>query len=513
MKDRLPPHDIAAEQGVLGCLLLDASGGVGEAKGEAMEECMRQHVEAAHFYDLRHQLLWAAIRALADAGTPADLVLLSNAMRATGDLDKVGGLAYLNELCDAAPSAANLPFYLEVVLAKHTLRNVIRVAADAVTEAYEFAGNIKDFVGQFESSAMALSETHVPTEFQPLPTFLPAYIEAIESRHRGKQEITGLATPFWYLNNMTAGFQRGQFVVIGARPGTGKTAIGCDIARHVIKQGKGVLFFSLEMSADEIMGRILAAEAKVDGLKLRNGFWTEAKQNAIVSATERLATWNRFFVDSRSECTGQDVYIGTRRAIRQHQIDLVVVDYVQLMKSTREYGSRVQEVAECSAWLRRTAKDLGITVLGLAQLSRESEKDRAGKPPLMSDLRECGNIEQDAHLIGLMYAPRLVDVTKDVKPQEAYHDFKWLNHHTPDDPKEDSAWHFAPSLEFRNPKSGETVSVNTAWNDEFARINLNVVKNRNGPGGACELVFQKRSARFTDAHSPSRTKEERGELI
>lgn len=509
MSDRLPPHDIAAEQGVLGCLLLDADNPSGHATGEAMEECMRQHVEVRHFYDLRHQIIFAAIRSMADAGTPADLVLLSGELKAAGNLAKVGGLAYLNELCDAAPSAANLTYYLELVLAKQTLRSVIRVATSAVTGAYEFSGDVKAFVGEFEADAMALSETHVPTEYESLPSFLPAYIDAIETRRRGKQEITGLPTPFWYLNNMTAGFQKGQFVVIGARPGTGKTAMGCDISRHLLKLGYGVLFFSLEMSAEEIIGRVVAAEAQVDGLKLRNGFWSDAKEPDIVNATQRIATWDRFLVDHRSECTGQDVYISTRRAIRQHKIDLVVVDYVQLMKSTREYGSRVQEVAECSAWLRRTAKELKVTVLGLAQLSRESEKDRAGKVPLMSDLRECGNIEQDAHLIGLMYAPRLKDGTKEGGAD--YNDMKWLAHHKPDDPKEDSPWNFAGTIEAR--KGANVVEVNLGWQEEFARINLQVVKNRNGPGGACELVFQKRSARFVDAHSPSRTKEAQGTMI
>lgn len=469
---------------------------------------MRQHLEARHFYDLRHQIIFATIKTMSDQGTPADIVLLSGVMRSAGELEKVGGLVYLNELCDAAPSAANLVYYLDLVLAKHTLRNVIRVAARAVNAAYEVTGDIKDFVGEFEADAMALSETHVPTEYESLPTFLPAYIDAIETRRRGKQEITGLPTPFWYLNNMTAGLQKGQFIVIGARPGTGKTAMGCDVSRHLLKLGYGVLFFSLEMSAEEIIGRVVAAEAQVDGLKLRNGFWSDVKEPDIVAATQRIAGWNRFLVDHRSECTGQDVYIGTRRAIRQHKIDLVVVDYVQLMKSTREYGSRVQEVAECSAWLRRTAKDLGVTVLGLAQLSRESEKDRAGKVPLMSDLRECGNIEQDAHLIGLMYSPRL----KDGKDGEAdYHDMKWLAHHKPDDPKEDSPWNFAGTIDAR--KGANSVTVNLGWQEEFARINLVVVKNRNGPGGPCELVFQKRSARFVDAHSPSRTKADQGEMI
>lgn len=501
--DQLPPHDPAAEAGVLGCLLLDAQDLHGTATGEAMEECLRRAVEPGHFYELRNQVLYAAIRKMADAGRPADIVLLSGEMKTSGDLAKIGGIGRLNELCEAVPSAANLTYYLDVVLEKHALRGVIRVASQAVSEAYGFSGDVKAFVGEFEAASLKLSEAHIPTEFQPIPTFLPAYIDAIERRHRGKQEITGIATPFWYLNNMTCGLQPGEYVVIGARPSCGKTAMALDVMRYAIQAGHGVLFFSIEMNVQQIIGRMVAAEAKCDGQKLLNGFWAAHKEDAIVQASTRIAGWNTFFIDSRSICTGQDVFIGARRAQRQHGIAMVVIDYIQLMQSVRQYNTRMEAVAETSAWLKRTAKDLGIPVIACAQLSRDSEKERGGKQPLMSDLRECGNIEQDADVIALLYEPKLQD--------DDYDDMKWLAHHEPDDPKEDSEWNLAERDEVR--KGANVVQVNRGWREEFRRINLAVAKNRNGATGPCELVFQRRSARFVDAHSPQRTKADKGTLI
>lgn len=503
--DRLPPHDPAAEQGVLGCLLLDAQQLTGASTGEALEECLRRHVTPSHFYDLRHQVLYATICHMAEAGKPADLVLLSGEMTDAGNLAKIGGLAYLNELCSVVPSAANVGYYLDVVLEKWTLRNVIKVGSSAAAGALDFNGDVRQFVGNFEAEALKLSETHVPTEFRPIPEFLPAYIDAIESRHRGKQEITGLGTPWWYLNNMTCGLQAHELVVIGARPGQGKTAQGIDMIRHQVKLGTPCLFFSAEMNEQQVIERLVAAEAQVDGLKLRNGFWSEQKEADIIDATHRVAAWKHFLIDGRSACTGQDVYIGTRRAIRQHGVKLVVVDYIQLLQSVRKYNTRQEEVAECSTWLRRTAKDLGVAVVALAQLSRESEKDRPGKPPMLSDLRECGQIEQDAHVVAMLFEPKL--------DEQQYHDMKWLSHHKPDDPKEDGDWATMGCDEIYAKGGGGSVIVNRGWREEFRRMNLMVLKNRSGPGGVCELVFQKRSARFVDAHSPNRVKADKGTLI
>lgn len=504
--DRLPPHSPDAERAVLGCLLYDAADPErSEAqRREAIDEVLRRRITGAHFYDLRHQAIFATILELGEKGTPVDVLFLSQALRDRGKLEAVGGLTYLNDLVGCVSSPGNLGHYLDVVADKHALRNVLRLCTETIAQAFGDPGDdVKAFVAQFEAGAMALSEEHVPTEFIPLPTCVPAYIDAIEARHRGRQAITGLATPFWYLNNITCGLQPHEFVVMGSRPSCGKTAIALDFMRAAISGGVGVLFFSIEMARQEIMGRIVAAEARVDGLKLRNGFWTHAKEASIVEAAKRVGSWDRFFIDDRSMVTGQDVFVAARRAKRQHSIGLVVVDYLQLMQSTRRYNSRVEEVAEVSHWLKRTAKELGIPVMACAQLGRDSEKERAGRPPLMADLRECGNIEQDADVIALLYEPKLDD--------DDYDDMRWLAHHQPDDPKEDGDWNTLPGVTLS--KMGQSVEVRPGWREEFRRINLVIVKNRNGQTGPCELVYQRRSTRFVDAHSPRRVKESKGQLL
>jgi replicative DNA helicase len=353
---------------------------------------------------------------------------------------------------------------------------------------------------------MEMSETHVPTQYVQIHTCLPAYIDAIESRHRGKQEITGIATPFWYLNNMTCGLQPREMVVIGARPSTGKTAIALDIIRHAIKSGHGALMFSVEMARQDIIGRLVAAEARVDGMKLRNGFWAANREGDITEASQRIGAWHNFLIDDRSFVTGQDIFIAARRAKRQHGIGLVVVDYMQLLRSANPSPGqpRLEVVAEASAWLKRTAKELDLSVVACAQLARDAEGARSARPPTMDQLRECGNIEQDADVIGLLYEPRL--------ESEEYDDMKWLAHHQPDDPKEESLWATGACNRIAGP-GGKAVEVNEHWKEQLRRINLVVAKNRNGQTGPCELVFQKVSARFVDAHSPQRVKADRGTLI
>lgn len=507
--DRLPPHSPEAERGILGCLLLEPQEVAqdGRPAGEAMEECLRRGVDAGHFYDLRHQELFALARRLAADGKPFDLLLISDVLSTEGRLAAVGGLTYLNQLLGDVVSSANVGYYLDILLAKHALRQVIAVATTAIAEAYREPEDVVKLVAGVEASAIALSEGHVPTSFAPITEHMPAFIDMLELRHKGKQHITGIETPWWYLNNQTAGLQRHELTVIGARPSTGKTAMGLDIIRHAMVLGIPTLFFSLEMNPEQILVRLIAAEAKVDGLKLRNGFWSRGREESIRSATARVASWgDKLFLDHRSVLNGQDVWVGSRRAHRQHKVGLVVVDYLQLMQGTKgRYNTRNEEVGECSAWLKRVAKELPLAVVAMAQLNRESDRDKSGRAPTMADLRESGNVEQDADVIGLLWRPRIDD--KD------FDDMRWISHHQPDDPKEKSPWFMAGTAQIPGDAPGQSLEVNLGWKDEFQRVNLNVEKNRNGPTGPCELLFQKRSTRFVDLYSPTRVKEDQGEIL
>lgn len=500
--DALPPHSLEAEQGVLGSLLNEAL--FWEAHGECMEECVRQGIRTEHFYDLRHRVLWDVAVELAQENKPCDLLLVTQRLQAAGRLDAIGGVAYINTLAGAVPTHSNIAHYLEILREQFALRGVLRVCAETEAAVRSNPASVTELVGGFEAQAHALTQGHVPTHYQPITDHLPGFIDMLEVRHKGQQHITGLETPWWYLNNQTCGLQRHELCIIGARPSTGKTAMATDIIRHACAQGTPVLFFSIEMNPEQILTRLIAAEARVDGMKLRNGFWTTGREEAIRGAAERVSAWkDRLFVDHRSFVTGQDVWVSARRAHRQHAIGLVVIDYLQLMRGTRAYNSRNEEVGECSAWLKRVAKELPLPVLALAQLNRESERDKR-RAPTMADLRESGNVEQDADLIALLHRPAL--------NEEDFDDMKWLKHHEPDDPRGDGLWLNGPSKVIPG-ENGAGFSFPAGWRDEFARINLAVEKNRNGPTGPCELLFQKRSTRFVDLHSQNRVKAEQGEVF
>lgn len=504
----LPPHSPEAERGVIGCLLVEAERCAAERTpaGEVMEECVRYGVAPDWFYDLRHRELWSLARSLADAGKPFDLILVTAKLTASNQLEAIGGLSYLNDMAAAVPSAANLAHYLAELRDKHALRHVLKVCAETAIAARNLPQDVTAFVAGFEAQTLGLSERHVPTSYRPISEHVPEYIEHIEIASRGRQAITGIETPWWYLNNMTAGLQRHELVVIGARPSTGKTAMGLDILRHALSLGESCLFFSIEMHTESIINRMVAQIARIDSQKLRNGFIPDHKSEDVHKAVVALGgdIGTRLFIDSRSFVTGQDVWVAARRAYRQHKISVVMVDYLQLMRGTREYRNRNEEVGECSAWLKRVAKELPVVVIALAQLNRESEKEKSGRAPTMADLRESGNVEQDADLIGMLWRPR-VDETD-------YSQMRWLEVHKPDDAKETSKW-FAGETNIVHGPAGKNLEVNLGWRDEFGRINLSIEKNRNGPTGRCELLLQLRSTRFVDLYSPNRVKENQGELI
>ncbi len=465
----MPPHSLESEQGVLGCCLASPD------TIESVQERIRSYPEA--FYDMRHREIWNTMLALRTLGKPVDLITLTQSLRDAGQLEACGGLTFLSGLADQVPSAANWSYYLDIVVERLLLRRVLAQCAETMAKVKNGTEEAQSLVQQYQKEAVALVDEHTVNVIVPQRERVNRLVDLLESRHRGKQAITGLETPFWYLNNMTAGLQGGELVVVGARPSTGKTALGCDTARHALSLGKSVAFFSVEMSGDQIELRMFAAQARVNGMKLRNGFWKEEHEGRFPETAAVMQKW-KLHLDDRSTLTGQDVLLASRRLKREVGLDLVVVDYIQIMRGVGKYDQRHEELGEVSRFLKQTAKELNIPVMALAQLSRDSEKDRGGRKPLLSDLKDSGSIEQDADVVGLLWEPRI--------DEENEEDMAWLEHHTPDDPKEDE----------------------TEWKQWFRRINLSIAKNRNGATGDCELVFQKSTARFVDAHSPKRVKEQ-----
>lgn len=473
---RLPPHAPDAERGILGCCL--------EEPACLTAACQKLPHGVHDFYDLRHQLVFQALLQLEEARKPIDLITVQGHLRDRGELEQVGGLTYLNEILSGISSVHNLDTYVTEVRDKATLRAILQRCARAEQEVYAEDGTpVTDLVSRFQADVADLTQAHVQSADVPISEPMLELADILDERRRGQQAITGVPTPFWYLNNMTCGLQRGEYYVIAARPSTGKTAMAVDFTLHAARCGVPVLFYSIEMTAREIALRLLANSSKVNGLKLRNGFWKEAKEAAIAKASTEIVQLP-IRIDDRKAMTGQDILLGARRAVRQHNVGLIVVDYIQKLGAARQRNSRHEELSEASAYLARTAKELNVPVVVAAQLNRDSDKDRGGKKPLLADIKDCGSIEQDADVVGLLWEPKI--------DEEDEQEMAWLQHHEPDDPKDDSDW------VVRGREDG--------WRGEFRRINLTIGKNRNGPTGDCELVMQKASARFVDAHSPRRGK-------
>lgn len=474
--DRLPPHAPDAERGVIGCCLEDP------ACLTASQQKLGRGADA--FYDLRHRMVFAALCDLEDTRQPIDLITVQGYLRDRGQLDQVGGLTYLHEILNAVTSVHNLEAYIAAVRDKATLRAILQRCSRVEAEVFAEDGrSVTDLVAGFQADVADLTQDHVQSADVPISEPMLELADILEERRRGQQAITGVPTPFWYLNNMTCGLQRGEYYVVAARPSTGKTALAVDMSLHAARCGIPVLFYSIEMTSREIALRLLASSARVNGLKLRNGFWKESKEPAIEKASTEIVQLP-IRIDDRKALNGQDILLGARRGVRQHNIGLIVVDYIQKLGAARERNSRHEELSEASAYLARTAKELNVPVVVAAQLNRDSDKDRGGKKPLLADIKDCGSIEQDADVVGLLWEPKI--------DEDDQTEMAWLAHHTPDDPKDDSDWIV------RGPEAG--------WRGEFRRINLSIAKNRNGPTGDCELVMQKASARFVDAHSPNRSK-------
>lgn len=476
MNDRLPPHAPDAERGVIGCCLEDAS-------------CLtlaRQRLASgsAAFYDLRHRLLFDGLCEMEEQRQPIDLITVQSFLRDRGNLEQVGGLTYIAETLNSVTSVHNLEAYLTAVRDKATLRAILQRCSRVEQEVFAEDGTpVTDLVARFQADVADLTQNHVQSADVHISEPMMQLADILEERRRGKQAITGVPTPFWYLNNMTCGLQRGEYYVVAARPSTGKTALAVDLSLHAARCGVPVLFYSIEMTAREIALRLLASSAKTNGLKLRNGFWKDSKEAAIEKASTEIVGLP-IRIDDRKALNGQDILLGARRAVRQYNVGLVVVDYIQKLGAARPRNSRHEELSEASAYLARAAKELNVPVVVAAQLNRDSDKDRGGKKPLLADIKDCGSIEQDADVVGLLWEPKIDEDEPD--------EMAWLEHHQPDDPKDDSDW------VVRGREAG--------WKAEFRRINLSIAKNRNGPTGDCELVMQKASARFVDAHSPNRSK-------
>ncbi len=387
---RIPPQSTEAERALLGSIML---------KPDGIHD-VTDFVTADSFYVEKHRVIFRAFLSLTADGSPIDLLSAANRLKEGNELERAGGNAYLAELVSAVPTSSNLRHYAEIVQKKAMMRSLIDASSDIGEMGYDESQDIDELLNNAEKRIYEVTSSPSVRKFIPIGTALGEAWERFDNLHKGEYEMRGIPTGFTALDNMLAGFQRSDLIILAARPSVGKTALALDIARQTaIQHGTPVGIFSLEMSSQQLVDRMLAAEARVDAWKLRTGkISTDAEFERIRDAMARLSK-APIHIDDQPATNALGMRSAARRLKREHGIGLLVVDYLQLMTptSTRTSDSMVQQVTEISRALKTLARELDVPVLALSQLSRAIEQ-RRGRPRL-SDLRDSGSIEQDADVV------------------------------------------------------------------------------------------------------------------
>jgi len=388
---RIPPQNLDAEMSILGCLMLDKDAiiKIGDI------------VSADHFYDEKNKLIFEAILDLYAKNTSADILTVTNWLEEKKLLDKVGGSSYLTQLVNAVPSAAHVTHYAYIVRKKGTLRKLITAAGEISNIAFKEEGEMEDILDVAEQKLFNISQKHLKQNFISIGNILHATFERIDELHREKGKLRGLATGYVDLDNLLGGLQKSDLVVLAARPSMGKTSLALDIMRNIAVNAKvPVGIFSLEMSKDQLVDRLLSSQSDVNLWKIRTGHLNEDDFDHIGKAMGELSE-SPIFIDDAAGSNIMEIRTKARRLQSEHGVGLIVVDYLQLMEG-RNQDNRVQEVSEISRALKMLARELNVPVLALSQLSRGVES-RPDKVPQLADLRESGSIEQDADVVMFIY--------------------------------------------------------------------------------------------------------------
>ena len=442
---RTPPHSVEAEQGVLGSMFISPR--------ETIAECVEK-INEEYFYVPAHRTIYNVLVDLWNTGQAIDLITFTQVLRDRHLLDSVGGAAFVTSLFTFVPTAANVGYYLEIVRDKYILREIISAATESVRRAYEEQDEVNNLLDEVEQRIFAVGEDRFKGEMLSMKEQVMSTLESIEKLFENKGAITGVSTGFRDLDKLTSGLHSSEMIVIAARPSMGKTALAMNIAEHAAIEVKlPVAIFSLEMSAQQLVQRMLCSRARVNLAKTRDGFLGEADFPKLTHAASKLAE-AKIFVDDSAGLTILELRAKARRLKAQQNVQLIIVDYLQLLRSTsrRSQDNRQLEISEISAGLKGLAKELKIPIIVVAQLNRNPEiRTGSGKGvPRLADLRESGSIEQDADLVGLLV-------------REEY---------------------YADSDEERTELEG--------------KAELIIAKQRNGPIGQVKLTFLKDFTRFED---------------
>ncbi len=392
---RVPPQDIVAEKSLLGAIMI--SDGV-------MPEVLTI-LRPSDFYEKRHEIIFSAMSRLYDKHKPIDLLTLTAELKSQKKLKEIGGAGYLTELSNFVPAASHAKAYADIVEKASVRRRLIKAGTEIANKAYDDDAEVDNLIGAAEKDLFEVSDKIVKSDYIGMDELLTDAFDRLEELHKNKGALRGLKTGFRDLDKKTAGFQKGDFIVIGARPAMGKTTLAQNLAYNIASiNKKGVLFFSMEMAANEIIDRMISDVSGVDNWKMRTGNLSDEEFQRIGDALGEMDEIP-IYIDDTSSMTIMELRNKARRAMHDHDIGIVIVDYLQLIQGSDRYkGNRVQEVTEISRGLKILARELEIPVVALAQLSR-NVTGRDNPRPVLSDLRESGSIEQDADLVMFLHRP------------------------------------------------------------------------------------------------------------
>ena len=431
-----PPQNAEAEASLLGALLIDSDAIVKVADS----------LSARDFYDKRNERIYEAILQLYERREAIDVLTLSDTLKNNGYLDGVGGASYLTELTNFVPTAAHVEQYADIVAQKAMRRRLITASKEIVGLGYDESKQLRELVEEAESRLFEVSQQHVKQDVISLEAILAESFDRLDDLHKDKQKIRGVPTGFKDLDNTLAGFQRSDLVILAARPSMGKTALALNFAHNIaVQSNQPVLIFSLEMSKEQLVDRLLSMESGVDAWALRTGNLTDADFEKIGQAMGTLSE-AQIYIDDSPGITISDLRTKARREAHQRPLGLIIVDYLQLMSGSSRFGgdgNRVQEISEISRGLKGIARELNVPILALSQLSRSVES-RSPQIPQLADLRESGSIEQDADVVAFIYRE-----------------------------------------EYYNPDT-----------DRKKLTDILIKKHRNGPTGGVELYFENEKQRF-----------------
>jgi len=392
--DRIPPQNIEAEQAVLAAMLIEREAISKVVELLRPEDCYRE----------AHRLIFNAMLELFNKNDAVDMVTVIEFLRKGDKLESAGGISYITSLANSVPTAANVMYHARIVEEKALLRQLINAATNIASQGYEGSEEVATILDSAEKSILSVSSRRLGGEFTPIKTIIFDAFTKIEQLYASKGSITGLSTGFKDLDRLTSGLQPSDLILIAARPSMGKTAFVLNIAQHIgIKEKKAVAFFSLEMSKEQLVQRMLCAESTIDSQRLRIGELEPNDWTKLVNGADRLSA-APIFIDDTSGITVMEMRSKARRLKIEYDLQLIIIDYLQLMQGSSKKGSenRQQEISEISRSLKGLAREIGVPVIALSQLSRSVES-RQVKKPMLSDLRESGSLEQDADIVAFLY--------------------------------------------------------------------------------------------------------------